>query len=76
MLPECNMDLFCFWMDLIFPSASIVSGMYKQQENTRQQDNSSRKEKEGQVNACILIALLKDASPWQADNMSIMKQQK
>lgn len=50
--------------------------MEKQQENTRQWDNSSRKGKEGQVNSCISIAVLKDASPWQAVNMSMVKQQK
>lgn len=42
-----------------------MSGIYKQQENSRQRDKSTRKEKERQVNSCILIALLKDASPWK-----------
>lgn len=70
------MDLFCFWRDLLAPSARTVSGTNKQQENTRQQDNSAREGEGGQVNSCILIAVLKEASPWQAADMSIMKQQK
>lgn len=68
-LPERNVCFFCFWMDLIsfffFFYRSSVSGIYKQQENSRQRDKSTRKEKERQVNSCILIALLKDASPWK-----------
>lgn len=69
-LPERNVCFFCFWMDLIsffffFFYRSSVSSIYKQQENSRQRDKSTRKEKERQVNSCILIALLKDASPWK-----------
>lgn len=67
------MDLFCFWMDLLVPSARTE---WHVQENTRQQDNSAREGEEGQVNSCILIAVLKEASLWQAADMSIMKQQK
>lgn len=44
MLPDCNMGfLFLDGLDLLFCKNS-VSGVSKQQENTRQQDNSTRRE--------------------------------